>query len=216
MTRILMWKWLVFPPWQCSCALNAVHQEVFHEDQDSSVGAATLQPDLSSVVPQPLYSLISPDWFHSCATAWSLHWFYSHPSAWSLSYGSKATLLSDLSSVVPRPTYSLFSLLWFNSNPTVWSLQWFHNCLAVWCLFSGSTAKLQPDLTLGIQQQPYCLMSPVVSQPPCSLICLQWFHSQPTAFSLCRELFLFLKLRYSLGGCQFESEEETHEKSQNS
>ena len=171
-----MWKWLVFPPWQCSCALNAVHQGIFHEDQDSSVGTATLQPDLSLLVPQLCCSLIS------------LHWYYNHHKAWSHTHGSTAILQPGLSPLVLQPPYSLMSLQWFHSQPTAWTL----SC--------GSTATL-------------LLWSPVVSQALCSLISLQWSHSQPTA-SLCSTLFLFPKLRCSLGGHQFESEEDTQEKSQ--
>jgi len=166
MTGILMWKWLVFPPWQCSCPLSAVHQEVFHEDQDSSSGKATLQPDLSSLVPQLRFILISLHWFYSHTKAWSLfsgstdilqpdlstvvqqqpyssdlQWFHSQCTAWSLSCGSTATLLL-WSPVVPQPTYCLISLLWFSSNPTP-------------LISSGSTANLLPDLSPVVQQQPY-------------------------------------------------------------
>jgi hypothetical protein len=109
---------------------------------------AVLQPDLSALIPQLCYSLIC------------LLWFYSHPTAWSLFSGSTATLQPDLSALVLQPPYSLICLHWFYSHPTAWSL----------CI--GSTAVLQPDL------------SALVLQPPYSLISLHWFYSHPTVWSL--------------------------------
>jgi len=76
----------------------------------------------------------------------------------------------------------------WQSHPTAWS---------VYC---GSTATL-------------LLWSPAVPQPTYWLNSPKWFHNQHTAWSLCSKLFLIPKLRRSLGGRQFESEEETQEKS---
>jgi hypothetical protein len=158
MTRILMWKWLIFPPWQCSCALSAVHQEVFHEDQDSSVGTATLHPDLSALVSHLCYSLISALVLQPPYSLISLHWFHTFATAWCLCIGFTPVLQADLSALVLQPPYSLISLPWFNSNPAVWSLS------------IGSTTTLQPDLSPVVHEQPYCLISPVISQPTYSLI----------------------------------------------
>jgi hypothetical protein len=73
------------------CSQRYPSRSFFYEDQDSSVGTATLQPALSSLVPQLCYSFIS------------LHWFYSHPTPWSLCIGSTAVLQLDLSPLVLQP-----------------------------------------------------------------------------------------------------------------